>query len=124
MNSIHRNPCWWAAPVNWNSLLVNESKIDKTLRQLYGFNLWFAAERSMNDIRHQVVRVLLTIKQKLKWLDTERDCVVIESLRISIADEVQVLLTNDEISKRAEEFSDYKRWVEERAARGKFESSI
>ena len=120
MNSFVKNPSIWATAIARLTSLINISDVDVSLRHLYWFNLWFAAERDMNDIRKNIVEALVTKVQTSKWLDQVRDCNTIESLRINMTTEIEILLSDTNILERAEKFSDYKKSVEERAESSDF----
>ena len=120
MNSFVKTPGVWATAITLSPLLITLSDIDTTLRNLYWFNLWFAAEKDMNDIRNNLEKALVSKVQKSKWLDDTRDCVTIASLRESIIAEVNNILTDENIIARASKFKTYKRWVEERVIHSDF----
>lgn len=120
MNSFVRNPGLWVNPVDWKHWIIEKSELNEALRSLYGFNLWFAAEKDMNDIRSNVVKTLLAKLRIKKWLDEIRDCNIVADLKISIMSEVEKLLDDSEISNRASRYVEYKIWVEERAASSEF----
>lgn len=124
MNSFVKNPGFWAVAIEHTSTLVEKSTIDASLKHLYWFNLWFAAERDMDDIRNNVVKALILDAQKSKWLDTNRDCNTLESLKADITTEVENLLSDANILARANEFREYKRWVEERAQNCEFKEAL
>lgn len=113
-------PDLWATANVLSPTFLEMSDIDTSLRYLYWFNLWFAVEKDMNDIRSNVVKALVANIQKSRWLDEERDCVTIESLRINITSEIESLLSDIHILERAKMFADYKYSVEKRAANSDF----
>lgn len=113
MNTFVQEP--WIP--SWNRTVdettFSEKEISAALFHLYGFNLWFAVEKSMQDIRDNIVKHLLAKVQKNKCLDSDRDCNTVDSLKLSITAKIEKVLDDDSLSARAEEFKEYKKSVEE-----------
>lgn len=98
-NTLVRNP--WL-PIKQELVKKSNSMSNKVydiLFHLYGFNLWFAAEKSMDDVRDHVTRALSKENWMPEW-----------SMHV-----VAAILTDKEILRKSDEYSDYKKWVEERA---------
>lgn len=97
-NTLVRNP--WT-PLVQKSVQQSHSmnkKVHDILFHLYGFNLWFVAEKSIDDVRDEVTKALA----KENWMP--------EGSMHAVA----TILTDEEITKKADEYSDYKKSVEER----------
>lgn len=73
--------------------------IEKILFNLYGFNLWFAVEKSMDDIRDRITDSLT----KENWMPEWN------------MHAVAWIMTDEKIQVTIDKYSEYKKWVEQRA---------
>jgi len=75
------------------------SQINDILFHLYWFNLWFAVEKSIDDVRDEVASALEKANWNYNWM--------VHAVASALTDEV--------IQTKVDKYANYKIWVEQRA---------